>query len=85
MKKLLTILMAGLLIAAMTAPALAWEFSMTGEDDFRFRYWSRSGDKDLFGIMATQGLPGDPLSYTYSPTTYPGTQPSVLRIASSLP
>ena len=31
MKRFLTILMAGLLIVAVTAPAIAWEFNMKGE------------------------------------------------------
>ena len=31
MKRLLTVLMVGLLVAAFTAPTLAWEFSMNGE------------------------------------------------------
>jgi hypothetical protein len=42
-------MLAGLLIAAITAPALAWEFSMTGEAEFRYRYFARLGSGDLFG------------------------------------
>lgn len=49
MKRLLTILLAGLLIVAVTAPALAWEFSMKGEWEYRFRYFGRTGNSDLFG------------------------------------
>jgi hypothetical protein len=49
-----------LLIAAVTAPALAWEFAMTGEMEWRFRYFARQGSSDLFGstsVNATTLLP----------------------------
>jgi hypothetical protein len=49
MKRFLTIMLAGLLIAAITAPALAWEFSMTGEAEYRVQYFARQGQNDLFG------------------------------------
>ena len=55
MKKLLTILLAGLLIVAVTAPALAWEFNMKGEWEYRFRYFGRTGDADLFGQQVGSG------------------------------
>ena len=45
-------MLAGLLIAAVTAPALAWEFSMTGEAEYRVRYFARQGSNDLFGGQA---------------------------------
>ena len=45
-------MLAGLLIAAVTAPALAWEFSMTGEAEYRYRYFARQGGNDLFGGQA---------------------------------
>lgn len=41
--------MVGLLVAAFVVPTPAWEVSMTGEAEFRYRYWSRTGDGDLFG------------------------------------
>ena len=37
MKRLFTIMLGVLLIAAVTAPALAWEFAMTGEMEWRYR------------------------------------------------
>ena len=46
--------MAGLLIAAFVVPAAAWEFSMTGEYEYRLRYISRTGDTDLFGVAPLQ-------------------------------
>ncbi|MBI4964720.1 MAG: hypothetical protein HY913_15685 [Desulfomonile tiedjei] len=61
MKRLLTILVAGLLIATLTAPAFAWEFAMTGEFELRYRYISRTGPSDLFGnadIAQAQGIIG---------------------------
>ncbi|MEJ2719054.1 MAG: hypothetical protein P8182_18300, partial [Deltaproteobacteria bacterium] len=54
MRKLWLFLMVGLLVAAITAPALAWEFSMKGEYEYRFRWFSRTGNNDLFGNAAVQ-------------------------------
>ncbi|MGB9616121.1 MAG: hypothetical protein ACPL7J_02265 [Desulfomonilaceae bacterium] len=50
MKRLLTITLAALLIAAVAAPALAWNFTMSGMWEYRLRYWARLGGTDLFGI-----------------------------------
>ena len=49
MKRFFTIMLGVLLIAAVTAPALAWEFAMTGEMEWRYRYFARQGSADLFG------------------------------------
>ncbi len=49
MKRLLTVVLAGLLIAAFAVPAFAWEFSMKGDQEWRFRYFTRTGPNDLFG------------------------------------
>ena len=49
MKRFSIIMMAGLLIVAITVPALAWEYSMTGEAEYRFRYFARQGSEDIFG------------------------------------
>ncbi len=57
MKRLLTITLAALLIAAVAAPALAWEFSMNGLWEYRLRYWARLGGTDLFGIADLQNAP----------------------------
>ncbi|MFH1115286.1 MAG: hypothetical protein V1792_15355 [Pseudomonadota bacterium] len=40
-----------LLLAAMTIPASAWEMKLKGDTEWRFRYWARTGDKDIFGKM----------------------------------
>jgi hypothetical protein len=55
MKRLWMVLVAGLLVAALTAPALAWEFAMTGEAQWRYRYFARQGNADLFGTGMLQG------------------------------
>lgn len=39
------------LAVCFTAPAFAWEFSMKGEWEWRYRYWSRLGQDDIFGKM----------------------------------
>ena len=60
MKRFFTVLLGVLLIAALTAPAFAWEFAMTGEAEFRYRYWSRLGSGDLFGGPNTPNALGAP-------------------------
>ncbi len=52
MRKLLSVALAGILIAIVAAPAFAWEFSMKGEQEWRFRFFTRSGPNDLFGRNA---------------------------------
>ncbi len=72
MKRLLTVLMAGLLIAAFVVPAAAWEFSMTGEYEMRLRYISRTGDMDLFGKAPLQdggAIAIDPLNTLTAPNS----------------
>jgi len=46
--------LAALLLVAVTVPAIAWEFSMKGEWEYRMRYFSRTGGTDLFGIADLQ-------------------------------
>ncbi len=41
----------GLLLAVFAGPALAWEFAMTGEWEWRYRYYTRTGNHDIFGYM----------------------------------
>lgn len=54
MKRFLTVMLAGLLVLAVIAPALAWEFAMKGEYENRLRYFGRMGDDDLFGKASYQ-------------------------------
>jgi len=49
MKRLLTVLLTALLVAATGAPALAWEFELKGLYENRLRYFGRLGNDDLFG------------------------------------
>jgi len=49
MRKLWLGILATLLVVVFVAPSFAWEFSMTGEFEYRLRYFSRTGDNDLFG------------------------------------
>ncbi len=58
MKRLLTILFAGLLLTAFVAPVFAWEYSMKGEFEYRVRYFGRTGDHDLFGYAPSQNAAG---------------------------
>ncbi len=39
------------MLAAMAAPAFGWGFSMKGDAEWRYRYWTRTGDTDIFGPM----------------------------------
>lgn len=74
MKRLITVLVAGLLVAAFALPAFAWEFSMTGEYEYRLRYYSRTGDTDLFGIAPLQenAVAPDALIAAVNPNTNAG-------------
>lgn len=48
------LLLLGGLLGALSGPALAWEFELAGEYEFRCRYFARTGDLDLFGNAALQ-------------------------------
>jgi hypothetical protein len=54
MRRYLSLLFAALLVAAVAAPAFAWEFSMSGSHEERFLYFSRTGEADLFGQAGMQ-------------------------------
>jgi len=53
-KRIITILLAGLLVCAVVAPCLAWEFEMKGLYENRLRYFGRMGNNDLFGVASYQ-------------------------------
>ena len=40
------------LLAALATQAFAWEFKMKGDTEWRYRYWTRTGNQDIFGQMA---------------------------------
>jgi hypothetical protein len=54
MRRIFTTALAGLLLLAAAAPVFAWEFSMTGEFEYRLKYFARMGNYDLFGFAPAQ-------------------------------
>ena len=51
MKRFVLLFLAALILVAVVAPVYAWEFSMKGEVEWRYRYWTRYGNDDIFGLM----------------------------------
>jgi hypothetical protein len=51
MKRFTGVALSLLLILLMTSPVIAWEFKMAGETEWRYRYWTRTGNDDIFGAM----------------------------------
>jgi hypothetical protein len=41
--------LAALLVGFTAAPCSAWRFSLKGDFEYRYRYISRTGPRDLFG------------------------------------
>ncbi|MBI5571564.1 MAG: hypothetical protein HY914_16600 [Desulfomonile tiedjei] len=41
----------GLLLSVWAVPAFGWELSLKGETEWRYRFWQRTGDTDIFGQM----------------------------------
>lgn len=58
MRKLLAIAAMSLCLVACITPVLAWEFNLEGEYEYRFRYFSRTGDQDLYGQASLQEATG---------------------------
>ena len=52
MKRYGLIWLAILVITSLPAPGFAWEFSLKGETEWRYRYWTRTGNQDIFGTMS---------------------------------
>ncbi len=74
MKKLWFGILATLLLTVFVAPAFAWDFSMTGQFEWRFQYFGRAnGYQDLFGDMRLQ----DNSLNTWGPIGFAG--PNFLR------
>ncbi len=58
MKKLWLGILATLLLTVFVAPAFAWDFTMSGQFEWRYRYLGRAnGYQDLFGDMRLQDNP----------------------------
>jgi hypothetical protein len=52
MRRFVFIGLAFLVVLSLSAPVFAWEFSMKGETEWRYRYWTRTGNQDIFGTMS---------------------------------
>ncbi len=51
MKTYIRLMAIAALASILTAPAFAWELSMKGDAEWRYRYWARTGNMDIFGPM----------------------------------
>lgn len=51
MKAFGRIMIVTLLLSSLAIPAFAWDFHMKGETEWRYRYWTRTGNNDIFGAM----------------------------------
>jgi hypothetical protein len=51
MRNLFLIGMVSLVLFGVSSGAMAWDFAMTGEAEWRYRYWTRTGTEDIFGSM----------------------------------
>jgi len=51
MKKAILLTALLVCVAVMAATAFAWEMSVKGDVEWRYRYWTRSGIHDIFGDM----------------------------------
>jgi hypothetical protein len=45
------ILSVALLVSLLAIPAFGWDLSIKGDAEWRYRYWTRTGDVDIFGPM----------------------------------
>ena len=52
------------ILGGMDGSVSAWEFNLRGEYEFRFHYFARTGDLDLFGNAALQESIPSPLPYS---------------------
>jgi len=59
------VLLAGLLIAALCAPAHSWEYSMTGNFQWNYDYLAQGGANGFFGTqnVVSAGLAGGPINW----------------------
>jgi hypothetical protein len=60
MKRIFVFIVGGLLLLSFVSSACAWEFTMKGEFEYRYRYFSRTGPKDLYGNLAFQDTGASP-------------------------
>ena len=65
MKTIAVCFLGALILGALVPPAFAWEFTLKTEFEYRMRYWSRIGCRDLFGnadavgtdVASGEGIP----------------------------
>ncbi len=55
MKRIVVCFMGAIILGTFVLPAFAWEFTLKTEFEYRMRYWSRIGERDLFGNAAAVG------------------------------
>jgi hypothetical protein len=44
------------MIVSLNFPAYAWELTLKGEAEWRYRYWTRLGNNDIFGVMGVNDV-----------------------------
>ncbi len=54
MRRIWTTALTGLLALVVVTPAFSWEFSISGQHEYRFKYFARMGNSDLFGFAPAQ-------------------------------
>jgi hypothetical protein len=54
MKGIWKAMAAALLLAFLATAAFGWEAKIKGDAEYRYRYWTRTGDIDIFGNMDNQ-------------------------------
>ncbi len=54
MKRQIAVALVALSVLVCVTPVFAWEFSIKGDYEYRFRYFGRTGDTDLFGQASLQ-------------------------------
>jgi hypothetical protein len=64
-RRIVVCVLGAISLCIFVLPVFAWEFTLNGEFEYRMRYWSRIGQRDLFGngdavgtdVIAGFGLP----------------------------
>lgn len=58
MRRYVALVLGVAFLIGLASTAFAWEFNMKGEFEYRYRYFSRTGDKDLYGLAHVQDSGG---------------------------
>jgi hypothetical protein len=51
MRRCCFVVVVAIITSVMVVPAMAWEFTLKGDWEWRYRYWARTGDRDIFGTV----------------------------------